>query len=359
VRTPFQRREWIEAWCRHVSPVLGERPLLVGVAGGDGRPLALLPLGVVRRRGGVVAQWLGGTHGNFNLGVLDRSAPSRLPPPVLRALLAAAGRKAGIDAFLLTQMPYQWNGLDNPLAALGGVASVERGYRGRLGPDAEAMLKERLSVHTRRNLGRKARRLADHGTIGLVRARTPAEAERLLNCYLVEKAAWFARRGIPDPFARPGIRDFLLAAALSGLDEGRPAIELYGYEVGGELLAVLGGASEDRRFCCMFTSMTDGELARYSPGEQLATATVGDLCARGFEMFDLGVGDTAYKLRLCPDEEPLFDLALPVTLRGRALAFGWTTARHARRAAKRSPYVRAAIERLRHIKAAPHDEGGR
>jgi CelD/BcsL family acetyltransferase involved in cellulose biosynthesis len=337
--------------------VLGQRPLFVGVAGADGRPLALLPLGVVRRRGGLVAQWLGGSHGNFNLGVLDRSAPSRLTPPVLRALLVAAGRQAGIDAFLLTQMPYRWDGLDNPLAGLGGITSVERGYRGRLGPDAEAVLKERLSASARRNLARKERRLADHGEIRLLRAQSPAEAERLLNVYLTDKAVWFRRRGIVDPFAAPGIREFLTAAAQGGVTDGNPAIELYGYEVGGDLLAVLGGAVADGRFCCMFIGMIEGELARFSPGQQLAVSVVADLCARGFQMFDLGVGDTAYKLRLCPEEEPLFDLALPVSLRGRALAAGWTAMRHARRAAKRSPAIRAAIDRLRHAKAVSQEDG--
>jgi CelD/BcsL family acetyltransferase involved in cellulose biosynthesis len=358
VLTPFQRPEWVAAWCRHVSPTLDEQPLLVGISGRDGHPLAMLPLGVVRRRGVRTAHWLGGTHANFNLGVMDRTAPERLTPRVLRALLMAAGRKAGVDAFLLTQMPYSWDGLRNPLAALGAFPSVERGYLGRLGPDAEAVLKAKLGANSRRNFARKERRLAEHGEIRFFRARTPAAVERLLDSYLTEKAEWFRRRGISDPFAAPGVRAFLTDAALTGLAEDRAAIELYGYEVGGAVLAVVGGAPANGRFCCMFLGMIEGELARYSPGHQLAMAVVADLCARGFEIFDLGVGDTAYKLRLCPEEEPLFDLALPVTLRGRAVAAGWTAMRHARRHAKRSPAVRAAVHRLRSLKAKAGMEDG-
>jgi CelD/BcsL family acetyltransferase involved in cellulose biosynthesis len=358
VVTPFQRFDWLAAWCRHASPHRGERPLLVGIAGTDGRPLGLLPLGVTRRGGARVAQWLGGSHGNFNFGIWDPAA-QRLEGRVLRALLAAAGREAGIDAFLLTQMPPQWSGMNNPLLRLGGFPSVERGYRGRLGPDPDAILAEHLSTKARRSLHRKERRLAEHGVVRVLRAQTPAEAARLLDSYLAEKGAWFRRHGIPDPFAEPGVVAFLGEATTNGLADGRPAIELYGYEVGGEILAVLGGAADGNRFCSMFSSMTEGELARYSPGLQLAVAVVSDLCRRGFTMFDLGVGDTPYKLQLCPEEEPLFDLAVPVSLRGRGVAAGWAALRRARRRAKQSPAVLAAVGRLRRLKAssAGHPRG--
>lgn len=356
VTTPFQRFDWVAAWCRHASPPLGERPLLIGITAEDGRPLGLLPLGLTRQSGVVVARWLGGTHGNFNFGIWDPAAAQQLDEPILRALLAAAAHKAGIDAFLLTQMPPRWNGLDNPLSRLGGFPSVERGYRGALGPDAEAVIRERLSSKARRGLHRKERRLADHGAVRVLWAQTPAEVERLLGSYLAEKGAWFRRNGIADPFAGPGIAAFLEDAATSGLAENSPAIELYGYEVGGEILAVLGGAAADGRFCSMFSSMTDGELARYSPGLQLAVAAVSDLCRRGFTVFDLGVGDTSYKLQLCPEEEPLFDLAIPVSLRGRAVAAGWTALRRVRRLAKQSSVVLRAVERLRRLKAAPAAE---
>jgi CelD/BcsL family acetyltransferase involved in cellulose biosynthesis len=358
VLAPFQRLDWAAAWCRHASPPRGEQPLLVGLAGTDGRPALLLPFGVTRRRGLNIAAWLGGDHANFNFGLLDPAAAAGLSAESVRTLLREAGRKAGVDAFLLQQMPESWNGLDHPLRRLPGTfASVDQGFRGPLGPDPDAVIQSRYSSASRRTVRKKEQRLAEQGEIRFIHAATPAEAARLLDFYLAEKARWFRTRGIDDPFAEPGIRAFLLAATLSGIGTDRAALDLYGYEVGGKVLAVIGGAAHARRFSMMFTGIADDPLARFSPGEQLSLAVVAELCRRGFDMVDFGVGDTAYKHRLCPDDEPLFDLALPVTLRGRAAATAWRGLRLLRREAKRSPRIRAAVERFRRLKARATGSG--
>ncbi|HVV93806.1 MAG TPA: GNAT family N-acetyltransferase [Hyphomicrobiales bacterium] len=352
VTTPFQRLDWIAAWCRHASPALGETPLFVGLAGERGEPALLFPFGVVRQNGLRVARWLGGDHANFNLGLIGPSPAAAMAPAAMQRLLRDAGQRAGVDVFLLERMPRRWDGISHPLATLPGTfPSVDQGFRGPLGPDGEAVIQSRYSSASRRTVRKKEQRLAEHGEIRIVHARTPAEAGRLLDAYLAEKAKWFRERGIDDPFAAPGVHDFLLAAALAGMSAGHPAIDLYGYEVGGRLLAVTGGAAHAGRFSMMFTGIADDELTRFSPGEQLSLAVVADLCARGFHTVDFGVGDTAYKHRLCPEEETLFDVAVAVSAKGRAAAAAWTGLRRLRREAKRSPRIRAAVERLRRLKA--------
>ena len=39
-------------------------------------------------------------------------------------------------------------------------------------------------------------------------------------------------------------------------------------------------------------------------------------CERGFNKFDLGIGDAAYKQVYCKDAEPLYDSVVPITAAG-------------------------------------------
>jgi CelD/BcsL family acetyltransferase involved in cellulose biosynthesis len=135
--TPYQSPAILGAWAAHVAPHEGVTPLIVVARDGDRRPVALLPLGVRRRAGVATAGFLGGTHANYNMPVLRRDCVALFTPAETRRLLAKSAEIGGVDAFVLTNQPFAWEDVPNPLAALPRQPSPDCGYRGPLAPTLE------------------------------------------------------------------------------------------------------------------------------------------------------------------------------------------------------------------------------
>jgi CelD/BcsL family acetyltransferase involved in cellulose biosynthesis len=193
------------------------------------------------------------------------------------------------------------------------------------------------------------RRFEERGAPRLYRATTEAERARILDVYFAQKAERLAARGIDNVFERPGVREFIAAAA--GLNGAPRAIDLYGFDLDGDTLATFGTISDGVRLCGMFNSIASGELSRYSPGELLLNFMVEDAIGRGLKTFDLGVGTAAYKAMYCPEQEPLFDSIFGVTVIGRAVATAFAAKNTAKARIKANPTAYGLVTRLRRMKA--------
>lgn len=334
--TPYQSFEWIGAWSRHASPAIGERPIVIARFDADGAPVFLLPFGVVRRFGLTLARPLGGKHANYNLGIYRQSDAGLPSGAGVRDALLEAAERYGIDAFLVANQPRRWLGLENPLAELGGMPSPSNSFSAFLCASAEER-SAGLSRGARRKLKQKERALSEIGPVVFARAETPHEIKRALDAHQAQKAAWFARNRRRNVFAEPGVDSFLRAAALSGLPEGRAGIEVHYLGVGDDIAAVFAGAARGGRFCGMILSADICRFGRSSPGELLMSRVIDGLIDRGITSIDLGVGEADYKRSICPNEEALFDLALPASLRGRAACAAWYGTRRAKAHAKKHP----------------------
>jgi CelD/BcsL family acetyltransferase involved in cellulose biosynthesis len=121
-------------------------------------------------------------------------------------------------------------------------------------------------------------------------------------------------------FTKPGVADFIRAACLDGLRQGRPAIELYALESNAEILAVIGGVANRQRFSVMFNSITAAVYARKSPGILLTADILAGCAARGIAGFDLGAGHAPYKTFFCSERERRFDSFVPLRARAGACA---------------------------------------
>lgn len=342
----YQAYDWLAIFHRHLGAA--ETPLIAVVSDEAGRPQALLPLVI---GGGAVAsaRFMGGSHANFAMGLWRPAFAATLTAARLSAFLAevASASPRPVDLFRLTAQPESWGGVANPLALLPHQPSPSFGYHLALGPDADAVIERVVSKDSRKKLRKKERALGEHGPVSFRRARDAAEAERFTDLFLAWKAARFRELGIPNVFAEPGTREFILEAATRGLADGRPVIELSALMVGEEPVALFGGTVAGGRFSGMFNAMTSGPLTRESPGELLLHHLIRDCCARGLAVFDLGAGEAQYKSNLCDGVDPLFDQFIPVTWKGRLVAGLEALAMRAKRAVKQSDVLWPLIVRLR------------
>jgi CelD/BcsL family acetyltransferase involved in cellulose biosynthesis len=294
---------------------------------------------------------IGGKQANYHLPLMASHAP---PPSAdaLKPVLAAAGRRLGIDAYDLANLPRLWHGRPNPLFQPAARPNPSDSHVLTLGPDAEETLKGVLDKNARKKIRQKERYLAALGLVVHRVARSPAEVDRILDAYVAQRTARFRALGLPADIERAPMRAFLRQGCLAGLEAGRPAIELHALEVGDRIAATFGAAVDRLRASGMFISF-DGaaDLARCSPGDLLVARVIAAQCERGRVAFDLGVGEARYKSSFCPETDALFALTLPVTLRGRAAASALRAAVSAKRFVKCTPWAWRAVGALRTVQA--------
>lgn len=343
--TPYQAHGWVSAFAATVGAAHGMEFRHAVLRDAEDRLLAILPLVITRRLGARFAEFIGGKHANYHMGLyapgFAASLDAQGAEAMLRAVAAAIG---GLDAFAFVNQPLRWGDAANPTAQLPASGPSPSGaYKLALdGGDGETTLKRAMSSHARKKLKNKRNRFAEFGASVLVRARSESEIERVIGAFLDQKAARFAAMGIPDPFAEPAMRAFLRKGALASEDGSAPVLELYSLDVDGRSVATYVGAVQGTRFSGMATSFAmDDEIARTSPGEILLVDLIKLKCREGFSVLDLGVGEARYKTTICDDRDELADSFLPLTVRGRA--FVWLS--RAKRAAKR--WVKSSPTALR------------
>lgn len=347
--TAYQKPAFLKAWLDHAAGPAGVSAAIVVARDGAGRPVALLPFGVKRKLSVRIASFLGGSHSNFNVPVIRLDALSAFTPAECRRLLKEAARKIGADVVVLVNQPATWCGAANPFAALSGQPSADPAFSGPLAETPDIYFRQVLSAKTRSKQRRKLRRFEETGATRLYRAETPTERRRVLDAYLDQKRQQLAERGIASVFDKQGVREFLEAAC--AVEGGTAAVDLYGFELDGAVIAVTGVLPQGVRLSGMLNSIMMGENAKYSPGELLLGHVVEDAIKRGFKEFDLGVGVAPYKRMFCPNVEQLQDTILGVTLQGRTAAAALATMCGLKTRIKSNRTAYGLVQRLRRLKS--------
>ncbi|PTM43557.1 GNAT family N-acetyltransferase [Bosea sp. 124] len=337
--TPYQAYGWVRAFVETVGAADGMDFRHVVVRDAASEPLAILPLVITRRNGIRFAEFIGGKHANYHMGLYAPAFAAALDAGAARLLLSEISAAIGrLDAFIFVNQPTQWQGLANPLAALAAGPSPSGAYKLALvSGDCDGTLRRSMSSHAHKKLKNKRNRFTGFGPSALVRAHSPAEIARVIDAFLLQKAARFRMMGLPDPFASPAVRAFIERAAQP--DGDRPAVlELYSLDLAGHSVATYVGAVQATRFSGMATSFDmESEAARTSPGEILLVDLIKLKCREGITVFDLGVGEARYKTTICDERDELVDSFLPLTAKGHAFTGIARAKRWAKRRIKASP----------------------
>nr|WP_197064428.1 GNAT family N-acetyltransferase [Methylobacterium sp. ZNC0032] len=337
--TPYQGYDWIRPFVETIGAAHEMVLRYALVHGANGELYALLPLVITKRSGFRFAEFIGGKHANYHMGLYAPDFAAQLDAAQTTRMLTEIGAAiGGLDAFVFVNQPVIWQGVGNPAALLAAGPSPSRAYKlALIAGDGDATLKRSMSSHARKKLKNKHSRFNDFGPSMLTRAATPAEAARIIDAFLAQKAERFRAMGVPDPFAEPAVRAFLERGAMGDGSAG-PAIELYALDLDGQAVATYVGATQGKRFSGMATSFDmASETVKTSPGELLLAELIRLKAREGVAVFDLGVGEARYKTTFCDDHDDLVDSFLPLTLKGRVFARIARTKRELKRRIKRSP----------------------
>ena len=345
----YQTRKWLVPWIETVGRPSGVCPMIVVAHGTNDMPVALFPFGIVQQGGVRLVNFLGGRDSNSNLGLIRPD--TQLDRSDLVALLHAAARKARLqpDAFVLSNQPRSWEGVPNPFALLAHQRSPSECHSATLIPnDGASLVNERLSGDSRKKLRKKRKKLSELGPVSHIVASNQDDVARIIDAFFAQKLERFRQKNITSDFEAAETRQFFLRTCLDGLGSGQPAIELHALAAGDRIVAVYAGAPHRGRFHAMINSFDpDPEIARTSPGDLLLMSMMEKMCERGYQSFDLGIGEARYKSSWCDRSEPLLDTLFAITLKGRAYVLRESTRLRLKRYVKQNRWAWTAVQKLR------------
>lgn len=341
----YQSRQFLEPWLAHVAPAANIAPRIGLVEDGDGRAIALLPFGIARHGPLRALVYLGGRDSNLNMPLVDPDVA--IDQAEASALLRNMARSMSPspDLFLLANQPRNWNGVRNPFALEKSAPSPSAAFGANFDGDAAAFLAAHESRDARKKLRSKATRLASLGAVAFERA-SPVSASEIVAAFVAQKDARLARRGIAPPFDTDNMRAFFRSLAAPA--SGTPALEFYILRVGDTIAAIFGGLPYGTHWHGLINSYADDPaIARCSPGDLLLRDTLADLGTRGFQSFDLGIGEARYKAALCDRTIDLVDTIVPVTLGGQMMAGAASLRLVAKRWIKQRPTAMKTVQSVR------------
>lgn len=338
---------WMEAWFRCVArPSCAELTIFVGRDAAQ-RPLFIWPFEIVRRMGLGTMQWVGQAHANYNMGLYAPAFAAAIGRDDMAALLRRAASMAGdVKAACFTDQPATWDGVSNPMGQLAHQTSPSSGFAVRLDRDFEGLHRTRFSKRSRQTLARKERRLATFGALNYGWAETPQDRLDALETFFAQKTDRFRELGIRDAFAETAHRAFY--RELAARDGSTPGHLRIGYlKVDGRTVATFNGIVFRNRLFVLLSSIIDGELRRWSPGQLLLRHQIREACDHGFSHYDLGVGEAPHKLDWCDERLKLVDSLIAFEPAGYAVTLSLAAKLALKRVVKGNPTLWALARWVR------------
>jgi CelD/BcsL family acetyltransferase involved in cellulose biosynthesis len=318
VETPFQSYSWLDLWLQHRG--LDLEPFILVVHGGE----TIVPLGRTRRAGIRVLQLLGSPDSDYP-GLVSTRPAEEAWDGVGRAL---AAHRQSFDLLHLDSVRHR----DPVLSALTshlGTGGRERPYElcPWLGTNCSwrEFLAER-GAGLRNEVKRWNRRIQELGTVTTERVHPPVANGILDELIEVEQASWKWSQG-SAAFRRTPQRNFLSAV----LRDSRSDLAVWLLRIDGRLVAYAVVLTHDARWYYYLTSFRK-DFA--NAGSLLLSHIVEAACAETCAVLDLLRGDHGYKRAWANLTSPVYEIAWPVNVLGRAavLAYAarWRAARSSR-----------------------------
>ena len=339
--TAFQRRAWLSTWYETHRMCDGFTPVLVTITSADGRhDIAAFPL-VLR-----TTPWMrliepaDARVTDYNGPIVSRRTPTtKIDARELMLALCSVLPRA--DLLLMRKMPTELGGYLNPAVLAGSVLPCDvRGRPLHLTESIEAWMKTR-SAKNREQSRRRWRTFLEHPGARYVRATTADDVQRHFSALVRLQAARVDKFDGPYVLGEKLPMAFYEQLAARAIHD--PNVVLTALECADEIVAVMMGVRQDGFFGIPRLTMAGGHWSKLSPGVLLAEATINDLYAEGVRCFDFTIGDYEYKRRLRLGVLPLFDICLPLSLKGRVIGPVMT----ARQRLKRHPKLVAFVQKLR------------
>lgn len=343
VFAPAQSHAFVSAWIGEVRT----DHLLVALWE-SGRPVLALPLDITRQGPFRVARFVGGSHANGNFPPCNAEWAGNADQARWDILMQAIrNARPDIDLVLLERMAQHVDGVTNPMLGLPHRLSPNIALSTNLAGGFDALLERTGRKRKRKKHRAQTRKYEAAGGLRVFTARTPEEVDRLWDAFLTMKEHRFRKMGIPNVFAETGVRSFFRTLFVQQLRSPSPIFTLEALEVDGVLRAVSGSSRRPGQITCEFGAIAEDDLSHTSPGDFLFHESIRNACESGYSFYDFGVGDEPYKRLWCDREDNHFDVAVPLSAKGRVLSLALAALASAKSQVKNNPTLWSLVKRAR------------
>lgn len=346
----FQTWDWNAAWYEHVGKSQGVEPCIVRLVDGCGKTLGLWPLCIYCRHGLRVLGYMGDLVSDYRAPLLSPGWSDAIEPNrflgVWRECLTILRK---VDLVLLRRMPERFGKSHNPMVWLQGARHTEDAYHVRLPGTLDDYLAGR-PTHLLAENRRKVRRLKEMGGFRTPHCRDAYESEVVFSEIVRQKSRRWRETGSRDLFADQAYRRFYESVTRRGVSSGFVAVS--SMQVNNAVVAAHWGLVFKGRYYGILSSFESGRWRKFSCGELLVQIQIERAIEDQLEVFDLTVGDEAYKKSWATDRLALYQWCCARSGRGYLYLFFLRV----REAARSVPVLRLCV---RYIKRFGGSRAGR
>lgn len=339
--TVFQHRQWLDAWYRAFDATSPLIAIISDVAAH--RDVALVPL-ICRELNGIRLVEFA------DLGLTDYNAPILAPGApcdrnamraMNRALLDALDRlPERVDLIRMQKMPAEIDGRPNPFLVAARLGSCSlNGNIIDVGDDFEAY---RASIR-QLQLPRCWRVFNRHAGANFRVVRDRDEALRLIDVMDAHQQARMEVLGIPFILNDESRGRFYRDLVGRGIQEGYAVVSALTCDEG--VVATVLGIRRDRTFVFLRISNAGRKWSHCSPSKLIIERTMAALHEDGIRVFDLSIGNCAFKRRFGAKHVPLTDVSVATGWRGIPLVLRDRAAQGLRRYPRLAEYVNRVLGR--------------
>jgi CelD/BcsL family acetyltransferase involved in cellulose biosynthesis len=308
----YQSREFLNVWVNTIGSTDRIECYFVMVRDNDAEPVLYLPLAIETRFNIRFLRFM-------DCGVADYNAPvvcarRKLTRQEFDAIWTEiVALLPSFDVIDLKKIAGDISGAFNPLTYLECSQHRESGHLLQFVRSAQADGGSTPSAGLRRKLDHELRKLGETGAVEFVVNPAGAMADEFIERLFELKQRKYRQTNTADFLRVPGVADFYRQIASSQQLEkiGHLSALLIDDTIVSAHLGFVGRG----RFYYIFPAY-DAAYARYRPGHLLLNYLVNQATHRGFEEFDLGVGDEAYKISWATERIALYDHQRAITTAG-------------------------------------------
>jgi CelD/BcsL family acetyltransferase involved in cellulose biosynthesis len=282
--TVFQEPHWLRCWW----DVYGRGDLLIVSAWSEGRLIAIAPLFV----DGEMAFFVGSGGSDYLDFIGDATAPGVMEA-ILEAVLARVPGLLGFRFYHVPDASRTGHRLCEAATRM-RLECVDEGELAAPALDLGRHGEAGLAAAGKKSLVRHERGFCRLGTLAVLHLRRADEILPRLDAYFDQHERRWQGTGHPSLFREPVHRAFYRRVAAGADDEGW--LRFTAVEFDGRPIASHFGFSHRGRFLWYKPSF-EIELARQSPGEVLLRQLLLAAVQEEATVFDLGLGDEAFKHR--------------------------------------------------------------
>ena len=343
--TPFQHRQWYDAWYGAFTGADGVEPLIAVVTDASTGELAvMLPL-IRRRQSNIrIVEFADLDLTDYNAPILGNAAPrdARAARVLWRDLLKALRRmQGGADLIRLRKVPVDLDGRANPLALLdaagpcslnGNLVTTDENYdawRYTLEKTVRKELERSWRVFTR-DPAAAFKLITDHH-----------EALKILSTTEVQQGTRMQSLGLNFVLNDETCAAFYRNLVRDGVGSGYALVSAL--TVGDEVVATLLGIRAGAHYVMIRISNAGEKWSNCSPGRLIIERTMAALHQDGVREFDFSVGNYAYKRRFGVARLPLVDISAALSWRGLPYALRDRVARELRSYPQLTAFLKRAL----------------